>query len=524
MPEDERRKSMPNMRWPGRRIPLRGALAVLLVSLASACQLKLRASPGQSPEGSVGTQEVSRLAETPFGEMSFFEADLAPSEQGAPGGLPGASYYKLNLEISEDLSHVEGHLDVQYTNRESLPLDEIYFRLFPNILGGETLVEDVRIAGEAIPASTDESGSILCLPLADPLQVGEALVVSMEFSVDVPTRLDRNYGVLAVSEGILALAHFYPMIPVYDDEGWNLEIPPPYGDVVYADASFFLVSVIAPGEVTIVGSGERVRHAANGDSQQVLFAAGPARDFYLVASGDLGMQSADFAETRVNSYGPTPFAEASQRVLGYATQAAAAFSDLYARYPYRELDLVTTPTLALGIEYPGVLAIAQRMFDPETMKYPESVLESTVAHEVAHQWFYGLVGNDQLDEPWLDEALAQYLTLVYFRRVKGDAAAAGFHASFIERWDRVDRADIPIGLPVSSYTGAEYGAIIYGRGPLFMEALSKAMQDEDLTRFLSAYLSAYKWQNADTEEFRTLAEETCGCDLGDLFMEYVYPR
>jgi hypothetical protein len=515
---------MPKMRSPGRELLLRVGLASLLITVASACQMHPQGSSGQPSKQAAGTQEMIRLAEVPFGEMSFFEAGLVPLEQGAPEGLPGASYYKVDIEISEDLSLVEGQLEVQYTNREPQALDEIYFRLFPNILGGETGVERVQIGDEAVPTSMDESGSILRLSLGDPLQPGQALVASMNFRVDVPTHLDRNYGVLAVSEGVLALAHFYPMIPAYDDEGWNVEIPPPYGDVVYADASFFLVSVTAPDELTIVASGELVQHVANAGLQQVLFAAGPARDFYLVASEDLAKQTGQFGETRVNSYGPTAFPEASQRVLRYAAQAAATFNELYARYPYRELDLVATPTLALGIEYPGALAIAQRMYDPETMEYPESVLESTVAHEVAHQWFYGMVGNDQLDEPWLDEALAQYLTLVYFRRVRGEAAAAGFHASFIERWERVDRADIPIGLPVSSYPGTEYGAIVYGRGPLFMEALAKAMDDEDLTRFLNAYLSAYKWQNVDTMEFRALAEETCDCDLGALFTEYVYER
>ena len=63
----------------------------------------------------------------------------------------------------------------------------------------------------------------------------------MDFAVTVPQSVELNYGVLAYFEDVLTLAHAYPMIAVYDDEGWNAEIPPQSGDVTYADASFFLV-------------------------------------------------------------------------------------------------------------------------------------------------------------------------------------------------------------------------------------------------------------------------------------------
>ena len=98
---------------------------------------------------------------------------------------------------------------------------------------------------------------------------------------------------------------------------------------------------------------------------------------------------------------------------------------------------------------------------------------SLIAHEVGHQWFYSTVGNDQLDEPWLDESLTQYVTYLYFLDTYGAQAAEGFRQSFVGRWDRVGMADIPIGMPAGNYDGTEYGAIVYGRGPLFFERLAE---------------------------------------------------
>ena len=151
-----------------------------------------------------------------------------------------------------------------------------------------------------------------------------------------------------------------------------------------------------------------------------------------------------------------------------------------------------------------------------------NLLESVVAHEVAHQWFYNGVGNDQVDDPWLDEALAQFLTLLYYADVYGPDGSQGFHNSLQRRWNRVNRADIPIGLPVRDYTPEEYGAIVYGRGPLFIEALSQAMGGEAFDAFLRDYYQTYQWDIATGEGFKALAEEHCACDLTTLFEEWVY--
>jgi len=82
------------------------------------------------------------------------------------------------------------------------------------------------------------------------------------------------------------------------------------------------------------------------------------------------------------------------------------------------------------------------------------IFEPVTAHEVAHQWFCNLVGNDQIDEPWLDEVLAQYATWLYFVDACGEQNARGFRASWEDRWQRVGGAAVPIGLPAYAYVRA----------------------------------------------------------------------
>ncbi len=189
--------------------------------------------------------------------------------------------------------------------------------------------------------------------------------------------------------------------------------------------------------------------------------------------------------------------------------------------------MLSTPMLALGIEYPGVTALNVNMYDPRAEIRGQQgtfYLESVIAHEVAHQWFYNQVGNDQLDHPWLDEALAQYMTGIYFLDAYGEGAYQDFRQSWLGRWDSVDRQPIPIGMPAAEYDGVAYFPIVYGRGPLFVEALAEEMGDEVFWEFLRSYTQAFAWDLVQPEDFTGMAETACACDLGDLWESWgVYP-
>ncbi len=116
-------------------------------------------------------------------------------------------------------------------------------------------------------------------------------------------------------------------------------------------------------------------------------------------------------------YSKQDVATTAEDSLEYIVNAVDIFTQRYGEYPYRELECVATPTSAGGVEYPGIMAINQILFDPgETLSGMSTtvMIESVIVHEVAHEWFYNIVGNDQGREPWLDEAVAQYLTYQYF--------------------------------------------------------------------------------------------------------------
>jgi hypothetical protein len=505
------------------------------VATATAEKSSLPATPplivpspvNQLPTEPALVQAGPTLFEVSWEEREIFRSGLVEAERGILGQLDNATTYHIRLELDDSLTSLTGKQETRYTNRTDSKLDHLVFHLFPNLLGGSLSLSMAQVDGQVVAPQNVASGAIMRVPLAEPLLPGASLTTYMEFETRIPTDTASNFGIFVFADNILALAHFYPLVSVFDDEGWNTELPVPGGDIVYSESSFYLVEVTAPGHVLMAASGIELARERLGDRQLVTYAAGPMRDFFLAASERYRLQSATYGNTVINSYLPEGYSPAAGFTLDVVSAALASFGARLGPYPYTELDVVSTPLLALGVEYPGIFANALRLHDhddPENGNLNRILLESTTAHETGHQWFYGLVGNDQLDEPWLDESLTQYMTWLYYVDRYGASNALGFRQALLDRWDRVEMAEIPIGLPVRAYENGQYGAIVYGRGAIFFDELADQMGQDKFDEFLTGYFAANKWDVATTDLLRQSAEGACQCDLTGLFEDWVYEK
>ena len=424
--------------------------------------------------------------------------------------------YSLELAIDPSVSCVTGQQDILYTNTEEEPLEELYLRLFPATpsFGGALTVTHLMLGGSVVTPAIELEGSALRIPLHPTLLPGQTVTLSMEFITNVPRNNLHGYRQLSSSQGVIALPNIYPIIPVYDDEGWNIEVAPSHGDAVYSDVAVYQVKVTIPSTMTLITTGSCTNPVAGiWDC-----AAGPARDFMLVASDRYKRESQLVEGTVVNSFFYPEHGLEGSEVLQIASDALITFSELFGPYPYAELDVVETPTRAGGIEYPGLVVIGERLYDTGTR------LEWVVVHEVAHQWWYAVVGNDQVDEPWLDESLAQYSTLLYFERVHGSRAAEDIlndrflsaHTGLMLRGD-----DRPVGLPVASYSPSAYISVVYNKGPLYFHSLREEVGDESFFTILQTYYTRYRYRIATAESFLTTVQIVTGDQHRDIFEEWI---
>jgi Peptidase family M1 domain len=452
----------------------------------------------------------------PWDDRSLFRQRLSSPYQNILGRLSGASTYHLAFKFSNPPNAVNGVEEVSYTNQEAVTLTEVEFAIFSEILGGSIKINNVLLDGR--PASPIFSPGLMQIPLTVPLNPGEKALFHVDFSITIPTMGgDFYYGIFGFNEGILSLAHAYPTILVYNEQGWNNQLPDLDGDPLFSDTSFYLVLIDAPMDLTLVASGVEVsRHIADG-RQQVLYADGPARDFYLAASKDYVKQSEKVGETTYNSFTPASLSQYSKSALKAAEAAVDDFSRRYAPYPYTEFTIVPIVTSAGGVEFPGMTAVAQNVYNQG------NYLEIVVVHEVGHQWFYNMVGNETQQEPWLDESLAQFVTCQYFLDKYGTQAEQSCKNEMQANWDSIPDRNIPIGKPVSAYTSDGYVAIIYGRGPFFFLALRQKIGQAGFDSLMHDYSTSFAWDIATSDSFKKLAEQDCNCSLTALFQEWVNP-
>jgi aminopeptidase N len=319
---------------------------------------------------------------------------------------------------------------------------------------------------------------------------------------------------------VLSLTDFYPILAGRRGDTWALDVASPLGDVGFDDAALYRVEVTAPAEQVIAAPGATITRTTTADgwatSRHVL---GPAREFTLMLSPRFQVDEAEALGTRVRSYYLPEDAESARSALYDAVAALQIYSDQFGPYPYRDMAVVQAPLTYRGMEFPGMNLIGSQAYNLDIKD-----LENLVVHEVAHQWWYNQVGNDQPGQPWLDEGLSEFSMYLYYagrygepiaqrlRKVRWEIPAAGLVARGM---------DAPIGRAVKDYDRDTYETIVYGKGALFFATLRDEIGPEAFKKLLRTYLERYRWKIATPAGFQALAEEVSGRDLDALFGKWV---
>ena len=506
-------------------------LSVLALYLA-ACGTKIQTpAPSQTqplPEDDhtpTDTAQTLSLSCEPTADPS---AALGPRSPHYP---PDLSHYHLDLQLNQSDPTFRGSLCLEYVNNEIVPLEQLYFRLYPN--GGNTYgdghltVENVLV--ESIPVDTELSvdNSVLKLNLPESLSPGEPVQISMDFYGEAPLDFGdppSGYGSYNFSQDVLALSGWYPILAVYDESGWHLDAVPITGDAVTSDIALYSVEISAPTEMVVAATGVVTESQQVDDRIHRTYASGPARDFMIVASP--GYQTATWTEDgiMVNAYYLPDDKTAGEQAVQVGRAAIKAFRELFGAYPYNEFDIVQAPMRgAGGVEYPGVVLI-----ESEAYKDPSSIdFIAVIAHETSHQWFYNAVGNDVIDEPWLDEALATYAMALYYEQTQGRPA----YDSAIEHFQQGYETYLEMGTdgPVTgsqpyfeSHADMAYAPVIYIKGALFLAAVRAEIGDEAFFSALQSYYADQVYQIATGDDLLSSFEQAAGRELDDFYAPWLY--
>jgi aminopeptidase N len=446
-------------------------------------------------------------------------AALLPEYQADLAGAKDWDRYTIGAAIDPQRQTLTGRLTLVYTNRDSVTLDRVYFRLFPNLrdFAGKLDITSVSIAGRARKVVYEQSRYLLRVDLPQKLAPQQTTTITLEFRTTVPANAgSKFYGAFNLQNSVLAMASAYPIAAMVRNGSWDIATPDVRGDLVNSATSLYDVTLSAPVDWQLVTTGSAIDRQRAAGRQTVRFVSGPQRDFMIVAT-KLASVAGDAGGTRVVSFYRAGNEAGGRAALRAATNALKLFSERFGRYPLTEFEIVPVDAGSFaGVEYPGMTLIEQQLYRGNQRR-----LEITIAHEVAHQWWYSLVGNNVQTEAWVDEAFASYSQVIYAGAIDGDAAAEeqleGFRRTFAEL-RRVGR-DAVVSQPspkIRSYYG-----VVYAKGALFFEALRLEIGDEAFDRFLKGYYSSQRYRVATGRDLLASAEAACTCELDTLYRDWI---
>jgi len=479
--------------------------------------------PTQAPRGTPWPTVISRPVQAPAQERA-----LIPAARTDLARLDDPARYTLDVNLDPAAHILTGHAEIVYTNNAPLSLDEVYLRLFangPHYGVGEIHIDRVTIAEHDQAVLFEAHETVLRVALPAPLAAESRVTLLIDYQVIIP-RNSGGYGAFGHNGPVINLAHWYPILAVYDEAGWHLEPPSEYGDPVYSAVGLYDVRVTAPISFTIVTSGVLVDKQAHPNGTTTwTYVSGPMRDFAIVASADYTTKEMRVGDTAVRAhYLPGDEADAT-RMLEAAAETLAAHNQRFGAYPYVELDMceVNLAGGAAGIEFPGLIFIGRDMFLGEAdILY---LLEFVVAHEVGHEWWYGVVGNDQVNHPWLDEGLTNYSAIHYFEqtmdREAGEEQLALWmalpYASYL-----MLHPDMTVDQPASAFPNQEaYSAIVYGKGGLFFWKLRQTLGDEGYFQALQLYYERHKYGIARAADLLRAIRDATGRDVSDIYESWI---
>ena len=498
-----------------------------------------------------------------IGSAILFSISVAHPQTHQPLPLEKRIRYQIHLALDFENRTYTGTERVRWVNRGDHTTSTLFFHLYPNVrMPGYTPpadktqpsdeprleISEVRAVSNDAPLqfALDDQETTLRITLHDPVPPNAAVELSLKFKGSVPEIDPDETGLVThvvqqVSaairstrevrrardtnfrcRGVILLGASYPILAARDGDDWFRKVESSISDALTTDAADYQVTIDAPRNVSVFAP-VTTEPAEGKEKTRSSFIAQNLRDFAIIAGSNLRSEEKVVNGVTIRSIFRPDHEVAARRVLNIASDALRVFVARFGPLPMRTISILDAPLVAtLGsAEFAGMSAIASAFYldfdSPSMRNMPDVIreqrasvegsLEWTVAHVVAHQWWGATVGNDRAREPVLDEALANWSALLYYRETHGEEQ---FRAALDEQvrgvytlYRTFGGEDMEASRSARDYRNSfQYSAIVGSKGALMFEALRKLLGDERFFTALRDYYSANSFEVADMDDLR----------------------
>ena len=456
------------------------------------------------------------------------------------------SEYNLDLVYDHENHVLSGREEVKYINTSDNLLQKLEFHLYPNAFreNAKNKVVTIDNKKDAYPNGESfghitidtvttfvnneekqlnfqiggEDENLLIVPLEEGIYPDEMANIVITFKVQLANINHR----LGYGQNVTNFCNFYPIACVYQDgKGFYEDLYHPNGDPFYSECANYNVKLSYPNHLTLATSG-KVNKEEDKNGQKICQIKGEKiRDFSFCLS-----EKFNKAEKKVGEVSVQYYCYSNDDNLAHCLDLSAAaleyFSQTFGAYPYPTLSIVKTNFIHGGMEYPNLVMISDDCKSQEEEDY-------VIVHEIAHQWWYGMVGSDEYNHPWLDESLTEYSTLMFFEKTGGQdynslvKTATSNYKFFVEVYTKIlGNVDTSMDRPLNKFdTQPEYVNCTYTKGIVMYHTLREMIGPKKFEKAAKAYFEKYKFKNAAPEHIISTFSHATGHNLEGFFLSWI---
>lgn len=452
------------------------------------------------------------------------------------------STYNMKLSYDDENHVLSGEEEITFINNYDNMFTCLYLHLYPNafregakndlvsvadsdevyvdgVSYGNIEIKGVSSEGENLNYNIEgEDSNILKVELPVEVYPDESITFSVEFATTLANVNHRlGYGNNAINFG-----NFYPVICMYEEGvGFKTDLYHSNGDPFYSEVASYQVEITYPAKYTLASSGSLQSTTEEEGVATSKVSGDKIRDFCFVLSDIFDSVSQKVGSTTLTYYGYE--GDSLSSALEISVKALNTFNDLFGKYPYSTLNIVKTNFLHGGMEYPNLVMISDNLEDDE--------IAYVIVHEIAHQWWYGVVGNDEYNHAWMDEGLTEYSTLLFFEEHEEynvDTAslitnATESYKTFVRVYTSVNgEVDTSMDRPLNKFdTQPEYVQCTYTKGMLMFDSIRKSVGDRKFFKALKDYYQDFAYKNASPADMIASFIDSTRTDLEGFFNSWL---
>jgi hypothetical protein len=464
---------------------------------------------------------------------------------------PRIANYEMDVVLDVEKKQVSGTEILTWRNTSGIWIAELPFHLYMNAFKNNrsTFVKEIGCKAEKLeeekawgwidihairivggPDLTDsmtfihpdddneEDQTVMQVSLPTPLRPDREIQLEIEFTTQLPIVYRRN----GYYKDFFFISQWFPKIGVHIDGEWNCHQFHANTEF-FADFGVYEVNITLPEKYVVGATGSLQNTRISGDEKILTYRAEDVHDFAWTAWPEYLMEKEKYLGVEITVLYEKDHQCAVQKTMDAMKYSLDFMTEWVGEYPYPGVTVVHPPTHCMnvaGMEYPTLFTGGALWGIPKEIRLTELV----VIHEFTHNYWQGMVANNEFEEAWLDEGINTYTEKKiidrYYGRNNGMIDLPGFkmgelayHRSVyiqLSRWDRILR-------PAWTYIGGGYGTNSYSKPALMLTTLENLVGEETMNRIMRTYFQRWKFKHPKSQDFIDVVHEITGQDFNDFF-------